>query len=376
VKSPEFTVGTHCCSKGKPLVIAEIGTGHGGDPVKAAELIHAAKAAGADCVKFQHVYADEIIHPRTGFVPLPGGMTPLYDRFRSLETGPEFFAGLLELAESLGLLFLCTPFGLRSARELAAIGVKAYKVASPELNHLELLDEIVRTGRPTILSSGVSTLADIERAVHRFRNSDGKGYRCPLALLHCVTSYPAPEEEYNLRVLSPLSRLFGIACGVSDHSKDPVLVPALAVYSGASIVEKHICLSRSDPGLDDPIALPPEDFSRMVQAIREAAKSDPEEALAALNREYGPKRVEAVLGDGRKRLAPSEEANYGRTNRSLHAARPVSQGEPFTRKNLAVLRTEKVLRPGLAPEYLELALSRVARRDVPDGEGIEWGDIG
>lgn len=358
---------------GKPLVIAEIGTGHGGDRAKAAELLHAARESGAGCAKFQHVYAREIIHPRTGAVPLPGGPVALFDRFRSLETGPDFFADLKERAESLGLLFLCTPFGVESARELAGLGVRAVKVASPELNHAELLDEVARMAVPAILSSGVSTLGDIERAVERIRPAAGDGPS--LALLHCVTAYPAPEEDYNLRVLESLSRLLGLAVGVSDHSRDPVLVPALSVCAGASIVEKHICLSRSDPGLDDPIALPPVDFRRMTDAVRDAAE-DPRSAREALDREYGPGGVEAVLGDGRKRLAPSERANYGRTNRSLHALRPITRGEMFTRENVAALRTEKVLRPGLGPEFLEVLLGRRSARDVPDGEGIEWGDVG
>ena len=368
-----FDVDGRSYHPGNPLVIAEIGTGHGGDPVKASELLHAAREAGAGCAKFQHVYAREIIHPDTGLVPLPGGPVSLYDRFVGLETEPDFFAVLKEKAETLGLLFLCTPFGARSARELTEIGVRAVKVASPELNHVELLDEIARMALPTILSSGVSTLGDIERAVDRLRSAAGHGPS--LALLHCVTAYPAPAEDYNLRILEPLSVLLGLAAGVSDHSRDPVLVPALSVCAGASIVEKHICLSRSDPGLDDPIALPPEEFLRMTDAIRTAAR-DPRSAREALERDYGRDQVEAVLGDGRKRLAPSERANYGRTNRSLHALRPIPRGEAFTRENVAALRTEKVLRPGLGPEFLEILLGRRAARDVPDGEGIEWGDVG
>ncbi len=368
-----FDVDGRAYHPGNPLVVAEIGTGHGGDPVKASELLHAAREAGAECAKFQHLYAREIVHPDTGMVPLPGGPVPLFDRFSSLERGPDFFASLKEQAEALGLLFLCTPFGVRSARELAEIGVRAVKVASPELNHVDLLDVIARMALPAILSSGVSTLGDIERAVDRLRPAAGNGPS--LALLHCVTAYPAPEEDYNLRILEPLSTLLGLAVGVSDHSRDPVLVPALSVCVGASIVEKHICLSRSDPGLDDPIALSPDDFRRMTAAIRTAAR-DPRAAREALEREHGRDKVEAVLGDGRKRLAPSEKANYGRTNRSLHALRPIPRGEVFTRENVTALRTEKVLRPGLGPEFLEVLLGRRASRDIPDGEGIEWGDVG
>lgn len=371
--SHSFIVDGNVFHPGNPLVIAEIGTGHGGDRVKAGELLRAAREAGAGCVKFQHVYAREIIHPRTGNVPLPGGSIPLFERFRSLETGPDFFADLKEQSEALGLLFLCTPFGVQSARELAALGIRAVKVASPELNHLDLLDEVARTGLPVILSSGVSTLGDIERAVERLRRK-AEGNPAP-ALLHCVSAYPAPEEDYNLRVLEPLSILLGLAVGVSDHSLDPVLVPSLAVCSGAAIVEKHICLSRSDTGLDDPIALPPGDFLRMTNAVRFAAE-DPRSARETLEREYGSDKLEAVLGDGRKRLAFSERGNYGRTNRSLHALRPIRRGESFTRENVAALRTEKILRPGLGPEFLDLVLGRRAAREVPDGEGIEWGDVG
>ncbi|MDP3178524.1 MAG: N-acetylneuraminate synthase family protein, partial [Spirochaetaceae bacterium] len=261
-----FTVGGITYGPGRVLVIAEIGTGHGGDAAKARELVAAAAESGADCAKFQCVFADEIIHPATGAVPLPGGAVPLYERFRSLESEPSFFAAAKRECEARGLLFLCTPFGLRSARLLHGLGVAAMKVASPELNHLPLLDELASYGLPTLLSSGVSTMGDIEAAVARFPSplADAGG----LALLHCVTAYPAPEEDYNLRLLAQLSALMGLPVGVSDHSLDPVLVPALSVAAGGCVVEKHICLSRADPGLDDPIALQPDDFAAMTRAVR------------------------------------------------------------------------------------------------------------
>jgi len=248
---------------GSTLVIAELGTGHGGSAAKARELVDAAAAAGAGCVKFQLVYADEILHPNTGVVPLPGGPVRLYDRFRELEMEESFFADMKAYVESKGLVFLCTPFGLRSARILRSLGVALMKIASPELNHDELLEETASYGLPTLLSSGVSRLSDIERALERFPRED-------VCLLHCVTAYPAPPEDYNLRVLGSLAAVFGVSVGVSDHSLDPVLVPALAVAEGAVAVEKHFCLSRDDDGLDDPVALPPGDFARMVRAVRDA----------------------------------------------------------------------------------------------------------
>jgi sialic acid synthase SpsE len=360
---------------GSALIIAEIGTGHGGDLGKARELVAAAAESGADCAKFQCVFAEEIIHRNTGSVPLPGGPVALYDRFLELEEDEDFFAEVKECAEARGLLFLCTPFGLASARLLRRIGCAAMKVASPELNHFPLLDEIASYGLPAILSSGVSTLADIDRALRRFPRGQAGG-DTSLALLHCVTAYPAPDRDYNLRVLGSLGSLFGIAVGVSDHSLDPVLVPALSIAAGGAIVEKHICLSRADPGLDDPIALPPELFARMARSIRRAEATEPGETLAALRSDYGPERVDAALGDGIKRLAPSEAANYRRTNRSIHAMRAIAEGEAYDEGNLALLRTEKVLRPGLDPEFLPLLIGRLAQRAVPSGEGIEWEDVG
>lgn len=373
-----FNIGAERYGGHRPLIIAELGTGHGGSVAKGIELAQAAVEAGAACVKFQHVYADEIIHPNTGLVPLPGGPVPLYRRFQELEKGPEFMALMKEAVERLGAVFLCTPFGLRSARELRALGVRAMKLASPELNHLPLLKELASYGLPTLISSGVSTLADIEAALVTFRRADARRYDSgsdALALLHCVTAYPAPEEDYQLRALEPLSTLFGLAVGVSDHSLDPALVPSLAVAEGACAIEKHFCLSRHDPGLDDPIALDPAAFARMCRSVRAIAAMEKPEALAELSREYGGERVEAVLGSGAKRLAPSEEANYGRTNRSLHALQAIKAGETFSEGMLALLRTEKVLRPGLAPAFMALALGRRAARDIASGEGVEWEDL-
>jgi sialic acid synthase SpsE len=363
-----FDIGGTSYGSRRVLIIAELGTSHGADPVKARELIDAAAEAGADCVKLQMVYADEILHPLTGEVELPGGRVRLYDTFKRLELAPQFFADMKEYIESKGLLFLCTPFGLRSARELRGLNPRAFKIASPELNYTALLREIGSYKLPVFLSSGVSRLGDIEEALEFFEPSR-------VCLLHCVTSYPAPEEDYNLRLLPSLGAVFGIPLGVSDHSLDPELVPALAAALGAAAVEKHFCLSRKDPGLDDPIALPPEDFARMTRAVRRVSALGPEEALAGLSREYGPQRVEAVLGDGVKRLAPSERANYERTNRSLHALRDIPEGETIAPGAAAALRTEKVLRPGLPPSWEEKIWGRRARRFIPAGEGIRLEDI-
>jgi sialic acid synthase SpsE len=388
-----------------PLIIAELGTAHGGDLAKAKEMAQAAAEAGADCIKLQMVFADEILHPNTGEVTLPGGRIRLYDRFKQLEMPPGFYAELKTYIESLGLLFLCTPFGLKSAKILRELQPKIVKIASPELNYTALLQEIAGWGLPVLLSSGVSTLGDIEEALEIMGirdqglgtgdgnsdnnitsgtspNTPNNNPRSPipdprslLCLLHCVTSYPAPETDFNLRVLHSLAAVFGVSVGISDHSLDPELVPALAVTQGAAVIEKHFCLSRDDPGLDDPIALPPSEFARMVGAIHRAVEMGAEETLASLRSERGTDTVDAVLGSGIKMLAPSEKENYTRTNRSIHALRDIQAGEVIRAEDFAVLRTEKILRPGLAPSWAASICGRTTRQFIPAGEGIRFEDV-
>ena len=412
-KTKAFFIDNTSYNSKNPLIIAELGTSHGGDRNKAREMIQAAAEAGAHCIKLQMVFADEILHPNTGEVTLPGGKIRLYDRFLQLEKPPEFYAELKEFAESLGLLFLCTPFGLKSAKILRELQPKMVKIASPELNFCDLLQEIAKWDLPVLLSSGVSTLGDIETAIAVLAGNRewgmGSEDHCsednisselyldisksnpnasnpepysllpiphsPLCLLHCVTAYPAPEADYNLRVLPNLAGIFGVSVGVSDHSLDPEMVPVTAVSQGAAVIEKHFCISRDDPGLDDPIALSPPLFAQMVRAVRRTIELGPEKTLEELSRERGTAAVEAILGSGIKMLAPSERDNYLRTNRSIHALRDIHPGETIQSTDFAVLRTEKILRPGLGPSWAERIVGRTARQFIPAGEGIRFDDI-
>jgi sialic acid synthase SpsE len=365
-----FTIHNTTYNAKKVLIIAELGTAHGADPVKARELVDAAATSGADCIKLQMVYADEILHPNTGIVALPGGNIRLYDRFKQLEVERVFFAELKSYIESKGLLFLCTPFGLRSAQDVRALKPQALKIASPELNYTRLLREIAAYALPVFLSTGVSKLGDIEEALGILVPAG-----IPVCLLHCVTSYPAPETEYNLRLLKNLAAIFGLPLGISDHSLDPELIPMLGTAMGAVAIEKHFCLSRDDPGLDDPIALPPADFAKMVSSVRRASDLGSQAVIEALSQERGSALVQAILGDGVKRLAPSEAANYERTNRSLHALRDIQAQETITADMVAALRTEKILRPGLSPWWEAHIIGRKARSFIPAGQGIRFEDV-
>lgn len=360
-------------------IIAEIGTTHGGSISKAKDLIQACAESGADFVKFQWVYADEILHPNTGFVSLPGGNIRLYDRFKQLELTIDFYAEVKDYAKSCGCGFICSPFGLRSLKELISINPDAIKIASPELNHFPLLAELTRTKKniPVILSSGVSTLADIEKALSFFDNKDS------VSLLHCITSYPAPLEEYNVKLIENLRNIFGINTGLSDHSMHPYLVPVLSTVFGATQIEKHITLSRQTDGLDDPVALEPDDFSLMVQEVRQTEKIINEygseqgllKITKKLNKEFSENTISKVIGDGIKKLANSEKLNYGRTNRSIHFMNNMKKGEIISKESISVLRTEKILTPGISPEYLEEIIGLTLTKDVCAGQGVEWQHI-
>ncbi len=364
----------------KTLIIAEIGTSHQCNISNAKELIFAASTAGADCIKFQWVYADEILHPKTGYVKLPGGMISLYERFKQLEVPSSFYTTLLQEVHKQGKLFMCSPFGLKSLNELFKLKPDYIKIASPELNHYSLLKELVRLEMsvsreeriPVVLSSGVSTMQDILFALDiLFPLLDDN----LVSLLHCVTSYPAPAEDYNLSLLSKYIKELSLPVGVSDHSLDPVLVPVLSTVFGGTLVEKHITLSKQTDGLDDPVALDTKGFTKMVQEIRKAEISTKDEVIFNLNKVYGEDIVQKTIGNGNKELANSEKDNYGRTNRSIHFMRSMRKGEIITQNDIAVLRTEKILSVGLEPKYFDSVLGKQLCSNVNDGEGLLWEHI-
>lgn len=368
----EFSCGGKTFSNKKVLLIAELGTAHNASFIKAKQLIDAAQDAGADAVKFQIVYADEILHPKTGTVKLPSGIIPLYESFKRLEVDFAFFEKLAEYCEQKSLMFSASSFGRRSTEELFRLNPCFIKVASPELNYIQLLEQISQKNFPVILSSGISTLSDIELSIETLK----KNLKADVALLHCITSYPAPAEEYNLSLLKNLSNIFGIALGVSDHSKDKYLVPLLSMTCGSCIVEKHFCLSNKDSGLDDKIALNAKDFYDMAKAIRDCEKFSSDKIIEKLlNLGFDKNKIKRTLGSGKKVLAKSEKENYGRTNRSIHYMNDLKAGHILTEKDLAILRTEKILSVGEHPKMLEYFLGAVLQKDVKAGSGARLFDI-
>ncbi|TVQ26287.1 MAG: spore coat protein [Spirochaetaceae bacterium] len=347
-------------------IVAEIGTGHGGRIDSVRRILDEVAEASFDCAKFQWVIASEIIHPKAGLVPLPGGPTPLYERFHALEQAPDFYHVVKRETEARGLRFLCTPFGAQSLEGLLALGVDRIKIASPELVHTPLLQAVSACGISVIASTGVSTLADIDEANRCLKSSD-------LTFLHCVTSYPAPESDYNMRSLPIRGSATGRPWGVSDHSLDPLAVPMVSWAVGAVMLEKHVTLSHQGTGLDDPVALEPSQFRQMIKELR--ALDGEANRMDAVTDRLGAERVERILGDQVIRLAESETENYGRTNRSIHAIRDLSAGDALDENTMAVLRTEKELRPGIHPRFFDILHRKRVTRMVPDGAGIVWDDL-
>ena len=354
---------------GPAWLVAEIGSNHDGSLEKARALIDASAEAGWDAVKFQLFRADHLYPKECGVVELATGPVDFYAELARVELDAAWLPELRAHAESRGLHFLCTPFDEDAVDELVAAGVPALKIASPELNHLPLLRRAAASGLPLICSTGLSTLSDVEEALGAIR---GVRPGASITVLQCVTAYPAPPEESNLAVLETLARAFGVPVGLSDHSTDPELVPAVAVACGASLIEKHVTLDRRDPGLDHAFAIEPEGMRRLREAVRRTESFAPEARLAQVERTYGRERVRATLGHGRKEVMPSEAPLYPCDKRSIHAIRAIRAGEPLAADAIRVVRSERNLRPGLHPRHWEDVLGARARVDIQPGDGIRW----
>lgn len=351
-------------------IIAEIGTSHHGNISRARELIHAAKEAGADWAKFQYIIADEILSSRTPAITLFGKSVSLYQRFVELEKDISFYQQLREYCAKLQIKFLCTPFGIQSAKNIQSLRVEAIKIASPELNHIPLLQEVARFSLPVLLSTGVSHLSDIEEALQIFPHDTN------VTLMHCVTEYPAPEDGYNLHLLPALATLFARPVGVSDHSENPHLVPALSAAMGAHYIEKHITLDKRSGGLDDPMSIEPTHLKSLVQIVTKIAEihqqKGQEAAIRELLQEFTMERIQRVLGTGQKSLSLAESRAYHTTRRSILATKDLPVGTTLTAQDLGVLRAEQNGTPGLHPRYLPLLIGATLTQEVRGGEGITW----
>ena len=346
----ELNINNRSIGSGRPVyIIAEMSANHNHDFDQAVQIIHAAKDSGADAIKLQtYTPATLTIDAPQEWFQIKDTLwqgRSLYDLYTEAFTPWEWQPKLQRVAVELGLDFFSTPFDDTAVDFLEEMSVPLYKVASFELVDHGLLARVASTGKPVIMSTGMATLSEIAEAVQVLRENGNK----ELALLKCTSAYPAPCGEMNLQTISHLAQTFGVVTGLSDHSPD-LAVPITAVALGATIIEKHLCLSRHIPGPDSGFSLEPEEFKSMVQAVRQA---------------------EAAMGCVCYQSTVKEEASC-LFRRSLFVVQDIHAGESFTMENVRSIRPGY----GLAPKYLEQVLARQANQDIERGMPLSWGLLG
>jgi sialic acid synthase SpsE len=350
--NPEFRIGDRLVGPGHPCyVIAEAGSNHNRDLPTALRLIEVAAEAGADAVKFQTYTAEGLYSRRTPDIKylkeqqLVGGSESVWDLIKRVEIPWEWHHDLARHAAENNISFLSTPFEEAAVDALEEVGVPAYKIASYEVNHLPLIERAARTGKPVLLSTGMASLGDIERALDTAAAAGAHD----LMVMHCAVNYPPRFEDLNLRAIRTLQDAFQIPIGWSDHTLGHT-ADVVAVTLGACAVEKHFTLSRDHPGPDHPFALEPHELAAMVVAIRE---------------------TEDALGSSVKRVTAAEMDLYRLARRSIVAARDVSAGGELTRDDLAIKRPGF----GIPVHELDQVIGRHVIHDVVTDDVLEWDDL-
>ena len=344
--APGIMIKERQVSSSDPVyVIAEMSANHNRNYQKAEEIIRAAKDCGADAVKIQTYTPDTItIDCRNEYFSIKGNIWEgqnLYQLYQEAYTPWEWQPSLKHLANDLGLDFFSSPFDHTAVDFLEKMEVPAYKIASFELIDIPLIKRIAQTGKPVILSTGMASLGEIEEAITTLNQN---GCR-QIVLLKCTSAYPAPPETMNLRTLPHLAQAFHLPVGLSDHTLGSA-VPVAAVSLGACVVEKHLCISRDEPGPDAAFSMEPQEFRQMVRDIR---------------------TVEKALGKVNYTATEKEKAN--RTlRRSLFAVADISKGERLTGKNIRSIRPGA----GLHPRYLETVIGKKAIIRIQKGTPLDW----
>lgn len=329
------------------IIIAEAGVNHNGDLQMAREMVRVAKEAGADYVKFQTAVPELVIStfaPKAEYQKeTTGAGQSQLDMCRAIHLPLSDYAGLKAYCDEVGIGFMSTPFDLVSIDCLAPLGMDYWKIPSGEITNLPYLRKIASKGGRVILSTGMSTLPEVECAVDIL----GRGgiLRPDIILLHCTTQYPTPFDAVNLRAMDALRWIGCGGVGYSDHTVG-ITVPVAAVALGACVIEKHFTLDRTLPGPDHRASLEPHELAEMVRAIR---------------------AVELSLGSGEKRVADAEAPNIAVARKSIVAARAIRCGEILTEDNITVKRPGN----GISPMLWDQVLGITARRDYEADELID-----
>lgn len=331
----------------KPFIIAEMSGNHNQSLKKALEIIDIAASTGAHAIKLQTYTADTLTIKSTSkdFIIKDKKSLwkdrNLYELYEEAHTPWEWHKALFERAEELGILCFSTPFDETSVDFLEDLGVPGYKIASFENNHLPLLKKIAQTGKPVIMSTGISTLSDITIAVKTLKENGCKD----IVLLKCTSTYPATPENTNISTIPHMAELFDCHVGLSDHTLGTGVAVA-SVALGARVIEKHFTIDRSQGGVDADFSLEPSEFKLLVEETERAFQS-----LGQVT--YG---------------ITDAEMNSKKFKRSIYVVKDMEEGENFTKDNI------RIIRPGLgvAPKYFEVFLGKKINRSVKKGTALSF----
>ncbi|MCU1262464.1 MAG: CMP-NeuNAc synthetase [Bryobacterales bacterium] len=321
------------------FIIAEACDNHLGSMETAKEMVRQAKAAGADAIKFQHHLPDEEML-RDG-VPMSGNFNiPLFEFLQRYALKLEHHYELLEYCRALGIIYLCTPFSRKAAEELHSMGLGAFKIGSGELTDLPTLKVIASFGKPMILSTGMAEWAEIDETVNCVR-----GINTQIALMNCVSEYPARHADVNLGVIEKLATRYDVIVGHSDHTPD-IYTCIGAVALGAKLIEKHLILDRRQPGPDQAVSIEPYELYELVKGVR---------------------RVEEALG-AQKTVHALEKPIRAWAHRSVVSLCPIPKGTTISESMVWTKRPGT----GIEAKHLDRVIARVAATDIGADQLIRW----
>ena len=321
------------------LIIAEAGVNHNGSMESAKKLIDVAKEAGADYVKFQTFKAETLVTQIADKADyqkeLTGEDESQFQMIKKLELNREAHVELIEYCRNKKINFLSTPFDIDSIDLLCEFGLDKLKIPSGEITNLPYLRHIGRMDKPIIMSTGMSTLNEVQNALNILMKAGAK--KEDITILHCNTEYPTPMGDVNLKAMLTIGDELGVNIGYSDHTNG-IEIPIAAVAMGATVIEKHFTLNKTLPGPDHAASLEPDELKKMISAIR---------------------NIEKAMGDGVKKPSPSEIKNMPIARKSIVAKKAINRGEKFSEENLTVKRPGT----GISPVKWDTYIGEIADRD-------------
>jgi sialic acid synthase SpsE len=326
-------------------VIAEAGLNHGGNKERALALVRAAKWAGADAVKFQTFRAELLASKKPAKLSHTKDQPNQQELFKKLELPFDAFRALHKEAKRIGIEFLSTPFDEESADFLDEIGVNAFKIASGDITHRPLLEHVSRKGKPVLLSTGMSTAEEIEKAIDWMHSQAND----QVVLLHCVSSYPATHEELNLKSVQFLRDRFGVPVGFSDHSVGS-LGSIVATSLGAQVIERHFMIESRNDVPDHAVSMDAKTLKTHIEELRS---------------------IGVILGQRGKFATDAENRNKAASRRALYANRPIAPGEIIHADMLYALRPAA----GISPEFMDSVIGKQALIPIEAGAPVQWESI-